>query len=275
MASYYYPATIRSVVTSVLAFFNDIHVHRTDDNGLVVKDIIVPIKFGPVSKDFQFRTAHEFGAKYYLSYPNITFALNSVAYDPERATGVDEYRYFYDDKIGLDNLNDFWSDVQPVPYDLTFSMQVLTESMDDWCQIIENILPQFNPAVYLRVKEFSFLDIERDLQMVLGSISTDFTQEQGEEEKRAINGTLEFTVKSVLYNPVKNAKIIKQIQSKYNIFDAEAEYQVTQYSTSGIFDTSAYPGTSAFSFSGNSEFTAITSAGDAANMAWFTSTSNN
>ena len=272
--TYYYPATIRGIVTSVLAFFNDLHVQRTDDTGALTKDLVVPIKFGPVDKAFQYRTEKEFGSKYYLSYPNATFALTSIAFDAERATGVGEHRYFYDEKIGLDNLDDFWSDVQPVPYDLTFQMQILTESMDDWCQIMENILPRFAPAVYLRVKEFSFLDVERDLQMNLGSISNDFLMEQGEEDRRTVNGTLEFTVKAVLYNPVKNAKIIKQIQSRYNLFNDTASQQINQYNTSAMFDTSAFPPTSSFSYSGNLEYPQITSAGTLTNATWFTSASS-
>lgn len=272
--TYYYPATIRSIVTSVLAFFNDIHVHRHDDAGNVTKDITVPIKFGPVDKTYQFRTESEFGAKYYINLPNITFALTNIQYDSERATGVNEARFFYDDKIGIDNLTDFWSDAQPTPYDLTFSMQILTESMDDWCQIIENILPYFNPSVYLRVKEFSFFNLERDLQMTLSNVSSDFLMEQGEEDKRYVNGTLDFTVKAVLYKPIKNAKIIKQIQSKYHSFDGNDYFQISQYNTSASIDLSAAPSTSAYTNYGTIPTTQITSAGMVTDANWYQNMKN-
>lgn len=272
--TYYYPATIRGVVTAVLAFFNDIHVHRLDDQGNLVKDLLVPIKFGPVDKTFQFRAEKEFGSKYYVSLPNITFALTNMQYDPERATGVNETRLFYDERIGLDNLDTFWADAQPTPYDFTFSMQVLTESMDDWCQIIENILPYFRPAVYLRVKEFSFLDIERDLQMTLSNMSTDFLMEQGEEEKRYVNGTIDFTVKGVLYQPIKNEKIIKQIQSRYMAYDRNNYFQVSQYNTSGAVDLSASPVTSAYTNYGTIPISQITSAGADVSANWYQSMIN-
>jgi hypothetical protein len=267
--SYYYPATIRAVVTSVLAFFNDIHVHRLDDHGVLVKDLTIPIKFGPVDKSFQFRAEKEFGATYYISLPNITFALTNIQYDSDRAMGVNEIRTFYDDKIGLDNLNDFWTDVQPTPYDLTFSMQILTESMDDWCQIMENILPYFKPAVYLRVKEFSFLDIERDLQMTLSNVATDFLMEQGEEDKRYVNGSLDFTVKCVLYTPVKNAKIIKQIQSRYLAYDGDNYFQTSQYNTSAAIDSSAASVTSAYNNYGEIPISQVTSAGQTTSATWY------
>ena len=274
MAAYYYPATIRGVVTSVLAFFNDLHIHRLDDAGHIVKDLVVPLKYGPVDKTYQFRTEQDFGAKYYISLPNITFSLGGIQYDSERATGVNEYRYFYDEKIGLDNMDDFWSDAQPVPYDLNFSMSVLTESMDDWCQIIENILPRFSPAQYLRVKEFAFLDIERDLQMTLSNVSTDFLMEQGEEDKRYINGTLEFTVKAVLYNPIKNAKIIKQIQTKYNVYNGDDYLQVSQYNTSANIDLSAAPLTSAYNNEGTFPYNQLTSAGVNVSGNWYQNMKN-
>jgi hypothetical protein len=271
---YYYPRTIRGVVTAVLAFFNDVHIHRLDDSGNLVKDITVPIKFGPTDKTFQFRAEKEFGSKYYISLPNITFALTNMQYDSERATGVNETRLFYDERIGLNNLDTFWADVQPTPYDFTFSMQVLTESMDDWCQIIENILPYFKPAVYLRVKEFSFLDIERDLQMTLSNMSTDFLMEQGEEEKRYVNGTIDFTVKGVLYQPVKNEKIIKQIQSRYMAYDGTNYFQVSQYNTSGAVDLSAAPLTSAYTNYGTIPISQITSAGADVSANWYQSMMN-
>lgn len=266
---YYYPRTIRGIVTAVLAFFNDIHVHRLDDHGSLVKDILVPMKFGPTDKSFQFRAEKEFGSKYYVSTPNITFALTNIQYDSERATGVNETRLFYDERIGLDNLDDFWADTQPTPYDFNFSMQILTESMDDWCQIIENILPYFTPAVYLRVKEFSFLDIERDLQMTLSNISTDFLMEQGEEEKRYVNGTVDFTVKGVLFKPIKNAKIIKKIQSRYMAYDGNNYYQTSQYDTSGTVDLSAAPLTSAYTNYGVIPISQITSAGVELSANWY------
>ena len=272
--TYYYPSTIRGVVAAVLAFFNDIHIHRLNDQGQLVKDIVVPIKFGPVDKSFQFRAEKEFGATYYVSLPSITFALTNLQYDSERATGVNEQRMFYDDKIGLDNLDDFWADAQPTPYDFSFSMQVITESMDDWCQIMENILPYFNPSVYLRVKEFSFLNIERDLQMTLSSISTDFLMEQGEEEKRYVNGTLEFTVKGVLYKPIKTEKIIKQIQSRYMTYDGNNYYQTSQYNTSGSIDTSAAPETSAYTNYGTIPTDQITSAGMVFPANWYQNMKN-
>lgn len=267
--SYYYPSTIRGVVTSVLSFFNDIHVHRLDDFGVLAKDILVPIKFGPTDKSFQFRAEKEFGANYYVSLPNITFALTNIQYDSERAMGVNEIRSFYDDKIGLDNLNEFWTDVQPTPYDLTFSMQVLTESMDDWCQIMENILPYFKPAVYLRVKEFSFLNIERDLQMTLANVATDFLMEQGEEDKRYVNGSLDFTVKCVLYTPIKNAKIIKQIQSRYMAYDDNNYFQTSQYNTSAAVDASAAPAVNLYNNYGNIPISQVTSAGETTSAQWY------
>ena len=168
----------------------------------------------------------------------------------------------------------FWADNQPTPYDFTFSMQILTESMDDWCQIIENILPYFSPAVYLRVKEFAFLDIERDLQMSLSNISTDFLMEQGEEEKRYVNGNVDFTVKGVLYKPIKNEKVIKQIQSRYMAYDGNNYFQVSQYNTSGAIDFSAAPVTSSYTNYGTIPISQITSAGTEVSANWYQSMIN-
>jgi len=244
MNSYYYPRTIRNITLALTDLFNDLVVQRLDDSGILSKEIRVPIKFGPVNKFSQLIKEAESGNKYYIKLPGLSVTLDGVNYASERATGVNEERYFYDVDVGLDNLTEFISDVQPTPYDFSYSLHILTESMDDFSQIVENILPYFNPSLDLRVKEFSFLNVERDLKVTQTGISTEFLDPQGENEKRYVNGSIQFTVKGFMYRPVSSAKVIKEIQSKYyvngndintsgsNILDLEC-------STSGFSDISA------------------------------------
>ena len=222
MQTWYYPKTIRNITLAFTDLFNDLIVKRLDDVGLVSKTIEVPIKFGPVNKYQQIQMERESGTGYYIKLPGLAVTLDGVNYASDRAMGVNEERFFHDVDMGLDNLTEFYKDVNPTPYDFSYSLHVLTESMDDFSQILENILPYFNPSLHLRVKEFSFLNVERDLQVTQTGISTEFLDPQSEGEKRYVNGSIQFTVKGYMYRPVTTAKVIKEIHSKYFISDSTA-----------------------------------------------------
>jgi hypothetical protein len=120
------------------------------------------------------------------------------------------------------------------------NMQILDapESMSDNSQILENILPAFNPALHLRVKEFSFLNIERNMKVQLGDVSYDYPQEMSEEDSRYINSTMTFTVDGYMYRPVSQDYIIKYIKTNYWYNNDVSHAEV--YSTSGM-DLSATP----------------------------------
>ena len=222
MNQYYYPKTIRNITIAFTDLFNDLVVKRLNDSGIVEKEIEVPIKFGPVNKFQQIIKETESGKQYYVSLPSLAVTLDGMTYASDRVTGAYEERYFHDADVGLDNLTDFITDVQPTPYDYSYTLHVLSESMDDFSQIMENILPYFNPELTLRVKEFDFLNWERDLEVVQNGITTEFLEPQAENEKRYVNGSISFIVKGYMYRPVTSAKVIKEIQSKYYINNGEA-----------------------------------------------------
>lgn len=238
LQEYYFKDETRNVTIAFLDMFNAIKVYRKDKTGTIVKVIDVPVKFGPAEKYYLFQAQRESGKKYYPTLPSIQVELTSLSYDSDRATGVNELRQFYD-PILLSAADDFWSDVQPTPYNFNFTVQIKTESISDFSQIIENILPGFNPSLQLRVKEFNFLNIERNLKVIhSGDVPLDYPQEMGEEDHRYINSNLNFTVHGYLYRPVSKDYIIKFIHTNY--FYNNDTINKETYSTSGM-DISAAP----------------------------------
>src|SRR5271157_89961 len=101
MISYFYSNIIRNITVALLEKFTGLQVHRyAEDQVTVVKVINVPIMFAPVSKIYLDRTEdysaepESSGKRYYQQIPRIALNLNSIAYDPSRAYGVNENRYF-------------------------------------------------------------------------------------------------------------------------------------------------------------------------------------
>lgn len=246
--AYYYPKTIKNMIIAFCDRFNDIVVKKYDKDGNVLKDIKVPIRWGPIDKfhDIRRENYNEMNDPYYLSYPRLAVTGPELNYNSDRATNVNQMREFYNDTLELSEIDSFYSDPNPTPYDYGFVLHIKTRSFDHYCQILENILPYFNPSNYLRVKEFSFLNIERNVKMNLdGGVSPDMQEEQQENTRREINATINFTLEGFMYYPIDSTKNIKIVNSKYFVSDSSLNSTESvlsdSYSTSAINDLSAAP----------------------------------
>lgn len=256
MQTYYYANTVRNIIIAFLDMFDDITVKRyAKDFVTVVKTIDVPILYGPVEKFHQTRMEEESLERYYQTLPRMAVSVESIEYNPERCVATNELRSFYDPLSGTE-IPLVIRDVEPTPYDITFKMQIKADSQSDFYQILENVLPYFNPSLYLRVKEFSFMSLERDLRVTLESVVPEFSEDIDETNTRVTNGTLTFKIDAYMYRPIDNSKIIKVIDAKY--FTAEDLSYVTsassneEWSTSGFNALSAAPA-SGFDLSGVTE----------------------
>lgn len=264
MINYYYPRSIRTIMVALEDVFDDLIVYNYSDSvsGSVsdaVAVIPVPIKFSPQDKRYKSRAEEETGKRDYLALPQIAILWKGCEYDSARATGTNEYRYFYNSDTPLFDLDSYFEDTQPAPYNINFDMKIRTNSIDHMCQIVEQILPYFNPTIMLRIKEFSFLNIERNAKVKIDSINLDYIEEIDQDNRRELNGSISIVVETVLYKMVDTANIIKEIISRFYINNSTSAIDVSgsdtgynklveTYRTSG-FDalfTSAFPDHSLF-----------------------------
>lgn len=220
--NYYYADTLRSLCIGFGNFFNDLYVIRYDEKGEPIKVINVPLKFGPRSKSFDYRVERESGKKYYVQLPNLTYRISGIQFAQERAAGQKETRAFYSQyftKNGIDYVmaNQFWKDIQPVPYNITFEMEAKTEHISDANQILEQICSRFCPEAFFDLKEFWFVNIRRAIKMKLDSSNMEINQEFGEEDKREITVSFTFTVEAFFYKPIERSYIIDNIITKLNV----------------------------------------------------------
>jgi hypothetical protein len=223
-------------------------VHRYDDTGANIVNVIdVPIMFAPVAKAYLDRKENytqepeSTGRRYVMSLPRLSLVLTGINYNSSRSYGVNEFRYF--ENVNQENaiVNDMFKDSQPTPYDISYNLSFKTDRIGDFSQILENILPYFNPSLYLSVKEFSFLNLERDLKVNLVNVSPEFTGDLDKSQIREANGSIDFVVEAFMYKPVSTAKFIKVINTRFYIGyqeDISATYD-------GDFSLSAVDATSA------------------------------
>lgn len=259
---YFYHSTIRNLVVAIQSLFNHVVIKRYDDDGSVIQTIDpVDLAWGPLHKYYMKRLEDGSMKRYYTPLPKMALTLNGMTYSTDRATSTNQIRDIYDQALGISNLEEFWSDVMPSPWDFDFTLTIKTESMQDLSQVLEQILPFFNPSVYLRVKEFNFLNVERDLRVTLGGVSPEFLEEQDEENVRYCNATINFQVDGMLYRPVRNSKVIREIISKYGFYEDTQYFDVfntSGFSTSSMIETRNV-GTMTSGMFYNSEVTATSS----------------
>lgn len=256
MQTFYYTRTSRKVTMALLDMFNSMEVYNYSSATSydVVSIIKVPIKFGVPDKAYLFNLQQASGKKYYPKIPAILINLENITYNPDRASSVNEVRSFYDSQLDISQVDQFWENYQPAPYDLSFKMVVVTESMDHTLQIMENILPYFNPTNYLRIKEFDFLNLERNLRVELTNTYFEYPESMSEEESRYFKLNISLNVQAVLYRPIDYTGIIKYIKTGfyYDGFNRE------QFNTSGVPTSAVQPTDYNYSFPISSSATGYT-----------------
>jgi len=232
MENYYYRETNWGVTVSLLDMWNGMTVYRHDANGTIVKTINVPITFGPVEKTQQTRTT-DFpgdGDRYYLQLPRMALVPTGMVFNSDRAYSLNEDRFWLDEALELTGSDSVFSDYQPTPWDYNFTLHIRTDSMSDLSQIVENIVPYFTPKNMIRVKEFPFLNIERDLPVQLeGGVNYEFSDDLSTEEMRFVNASIDFRVEGWAYKEPTSAALVKVIQSRYFVGGGTS----LDYNTSG------------------------------------------
>ena len=226
----FYHESMRKVVVAFGTLFNNINIVRKDNAGKVIQSMKVPLAYGPQQK-FLARLNQDpnLAAKVAITLPRIGFEINGISYDPSRKLNrVQKFK-----KAKGSDKNKLDTQFMPVPYNLDFTLFVMAKNSDDALQIVEQILPYFQPDYTVTINDMTDMGIKRDVPIVLGSVSYEDNYQGNFEERRAIIYTLTFTAKFYLYGPVTSDKVIKTVQvdqfanAQVNAPTREQRYTVT------------------------------------------------
>lgn len=211
---FYSPGTLRQYIIGLLNMFNDITVRRyAKDYVTVVKEIVVPISYGLGEKEYYERTEDyqaEGHSRAYQSVPRMSLTFTGLNYAQDRVESANEARDLYSGFID-DSANAVYRDMQPVPYDYQFEVKARTESVEDFQQILEQILPYFNPERVMRVKEIPFLNYERPVQVTVDASALDMPTELSAQDMRVLETSFSLTVRGYMYKPVTSVAVLKKI----------------------------------------------------------------
>ena len=209
LGTYYYHEIIRKTIISFGTLFNQIHLRHTDKNNNNISDMRVPITYGPKQK-FLARILQqpELNKATQISLQRMTFEMNSIQYDSTRKSNIVQTFRTTDEG---DNIKKVF---MPVPYNIGFELNILCKLNDDALQIIEQILPYFQPAFNVTVDLVESIGEKRDIPMVLDSITFKDDYEGDFLTRRALIYTLTFTAKTYMFGPIAESSegLIRKVQ---------------------------------------------------------------
>jgi hypothetical protein len=207
----FYHETIRNIIVGFGTLFNDIHVVRKNNSGVVTQSMKVPLAYGPKQK-WLARLDQDAGldSKVAITLPRMGFEIQNLTYDPARK--LNRVQKFKKVKASASNSNKLDTQFMPVPYNLNIQLYAMAKNSDDALQMVEQILPYFQPDYTLTIKDMPEMGVARDIPIVLNSINYEDNYQGDYAERRAIMYTLDFTTKFYLYGPVTSSKVIKTVQ---------------------------------------------------------------
>ena len=207
----FYHETVRNIIVGFGTLFNDIHVVRKNNSGVVTQSMKVPLAYGPKQK-WLARLDQDAGldSKVAITLPRMGFEIQNLTYDPARKLNrVQKFKKVKSSASSADKLD---TQYMPVPYNLNIQLYVMAKNSDDALQMVEQILPYFQPDYTLTIKDMPEMGVARDIPIVLNSINYEDSYKGDYAERRAIMYTLDFTTKFYLYGPVTSSKVIKTVQ---------------------------------------------------------------
>ena len=205
----FYHETIRKVIVAFGTMFNDISIVRKDNSGAIIQSMKVPLAYGPRQKFLvRLRDDPDLAKQVAVTLPRIGFEIQNLTYDPSRKLNrVQKFK-----KVKGSDSKRLDAQYMPVPYNLGVELYVLSKSSDDALQVVEQILPYFQPDYSITIHDMPDMSIKRDIPIILESIAYTDDYQGDFESRRAIIYTLAFTAKFYLYGPVTSQKIIKTAQ---------------------------------------------------------------
>ena len=205
----FYHETIRKIVVAFGTMFNNIQLVRKDNDGNIVQAMKVPLAYGPRQKFLvRLREDPDLTKQVAITLPRIGFEIQNLSYDPTRK--LNRVQKFKKTKSSKSNALDV--QYMPVPYNLEFELYILSKNSDDALQIVEQILPYFQPDYTLTVNDMADMGIKRDVPIVLNSITYEDDYEGDFATRRSIIYSMSFTSKFYLYGPVTSSGVIKTVQ---------------------------------------------------------------
>lgn len=213
ISNYFYHEILRKTIVAFGTLFNNIQIKHKDKEGDTFSILTVPIAYGPVQKFLaRLEQVPDIKKRVAITLPRMSFEMTGISYDTSRKVSTLQTFKSVDKESG--NLT---KNYMPVPYNVNFELSIMSKLNEDVLQVVEQILPYFQPQFNITVDLVSELGEKKDIPIVLNSISMDDQYEGDFTTRRILIYTLNFTAKTYLFGPTNNFNegLIRKVQVDY------------------------------------------------------------
>ena len=231
MFEYYYNEIFRSVIIGFGSLFNGIQIQKKDESDNTFSVIKVPLAYGPTQKFLaRLQQNPDLNHPTQMTLPRMSFEFTNLSYDPTRKS-TQTQQMAITSADGTQEKKTYL----PVPYNMTITLSIYTKLNDDMLQIIEQIVPYFQPGYTLPIKFLGNFNEVMNVPVQLDNIEMADEYEGNFDTRRALIYTLTFTAKTFVFGPLKDVSgdIIKKVTvgyvagSKSNSYERDLTYQST------------------------------------------------
>ena len=211
---HFYHKKIRNTVIAFGTIFNNVNIKRLDSSGNPIQNIKVPLSYSPKEKFLARLDAQQDltgdDSSVAITLPRMSFEVTGYSYDGGRKLNKNQKITKVTTNADTTKMN---SQYMPVPYNVNFSLGVYVANSDDGLQIIEQILPYFQPDYTVTMIEDRTMDTKRDIPFVLNNVDYEDSYTGSLTTSRRIIYTLTFTAKIYLFGPISTSAVIKTVSA--------------------------------------------------------------
>ena len=165
LGTYFYHEILRKTVIGFGTIFNNIEIRTKNSDGTFAQQMKVPLAYGPMSKFLALiEQQRDYKNRMAITLPRMSFEMTGLSYDSSRKTTVTQ-------TFTSGNQSSAKQVYMPVPYNVDFVLSIATKQNDDMLQIVEQILPYFQPSFNITINLVSSIGEKKDVPIVLNGIT--------------------------------------------------------------------------------------------------------
>lgn len=207
----FYWEHIRKYVICFGTIFNDISIVRKSRADGTEKLIKCPLFYSTKSKQLERLMENpKLQNQWESEFPRLSFEITGISYAPYRKENTLHYS-LKEVESGKSKVMSY----SPAPYDISLELVSYTYYQEDNYQIMEQILPFFQPEYCVKVKEIPSLGLKRDVHIVLNGVQSDFDNSGDYLEAVKVYTTVfSFALKGFFYGPAEEKPIITNLDAQ-------------------------------------------------------------
>lgn len=226
--THFYHRVTRKMVVAFGTLFNNIRLVRYNKAGTQeIERINVPLQYAQKEKFYQRITQDpELTKEVQMTLPRMSFELTSIVYDPLRKRNLFAESYSPESATTIKS-------IRTTPYNFEFELSIYVRNTEDGTQIVEQILPYFNPDYNLTIDIIGLSDQKVDVPFILQNINYQVDDLGSPDTTRVLIWTLTFTAKGYMFGPIVSRDVIRKATANTfnSVFELEGKRSIVVSNT--------------------------------------------